>query len=66
MGDIIVHVFRPEVRAFYDENPALFAQRRIYRLRELGLEDARLTEIDRDKFYGVDEAIGSIYAASVA
>lgn len=26
---------RDEVRAFYDENPALFAQRRIYRLREL-------------------------------
>lgn len=24
-----------EVRAFYDENPALFAQRRIYRVREL-------------------------------
>lgn len=26
---------REEVRAFYDENPALFAERRIYRLREL-------------------------------
>jgi EpsD family peptidyl-prolyl cis-trans isomerase len=26
---------RDEVRAFYEENPALFAQRRIYRLREL-------------------------------
>lgn len=28
---------RDEVRAFYEENPALFAQRRIYRLRELVL-----------------------------
>ena len=26
---------RDEVRAFYEENPALFAERRIYRLREL-------------------------------
>jgi EpsD family peptidyl-prolyl cis-trans isomerase len=26
---------REEVRAFYDQNPALFAERRIYRLREL-------------------------------
>lgn len=26
---------RDEVRAFYDENPALFAERRVYRLREL-------------------------------
>ena len=26
---------RDEVRAFYDENPALFAERRIYRIREL-------------------------------
>jgi EpsD family peptidyl-prolyl cis-trans isomerase len=26
---------REEVRAFYNENPALFAERRIYRLREL-------------------------------
>lgn len=26
---------REEVRAFYDENPALFAERRIYRVREL-------------------------------
>ena len=28
---------RDEVRAFYAENPALFAQRRIYRLRELAV-----------------------------
>jgi len=28
---------RDEVRAFYAENPALFAQRRVYRLRELTL-----------------------------
>jgi len=27
----------PEVRAFYAENPALFAERRIYRLREVGV-----------------------------
>jgi EpsD family peptidyl-prolyl cis-trans isomerase len=26
---------KDEVRAFYDENPALFSQRRVYRLREL-------------------------------
>jgi len=28
---------RDEVRAFYEENPALFAERRIYRLRELAV-----------------------------
>jgi EpsD family peptidyl-prolyl cis-trans isomerase len=31
---------REEVRAFYDENPALFAERRIYRLRELTVSGA--------------------------
>lgn len=28
---------RDEVRAFYEENPALFAERRVYRLRELAV-----------------------------
>lgn len=30
---------RDEVRAFYNENPALFAERRIYRIRELTLAE---------------------------
>lgn len=30
---------RDEVRAFYDENPALFAERRIYRIRELTITE---------------------------
>jgi EpsD family peptidyl-prolyl cis-trans isomerase len=30
---------RDEVRAFYNENPALFAERRIYRIRELTLTE---------------------------
>ncbi|HET7669935.1 MAG TPA: EpsD family peptidyl-prolyl cis-trans isomerase [Burkholderiales bacterium] len=49
---------REEVRAFYNENPALFAERRIYRLRELAVsapaemidvlraESARAKELD--------------------
>ena len=37
-----------EVRAFYDENPALFAERRIYRMRELVVSaPAELLEVLR-------------------
>jgi hypothetical protein len=36
---------RDEVRAFYNDNPALFAERRIYRIRELAVaEPAELAE----------------------
>jgi EpsD family peptidyl-prolyl cis-trans isomerase len=39
---------RDEVRAFYAENPALFAERRIYRLRELAVSaPAELIEVLR-------------------
>jgi EpsD family peptidyl-prolyl cis-trans isomerase len=39
---------REEVRAFYDENPALFAERRIYRMRELVVSaPAELLEVLR-------------------
>ena len=41
---------RDEVRAFYDQNPALFAERRIYRIRELTVaEPADLAEGDLEQ-----------------
>jgi EpsD family peptidyl-prolyl cis-trans isomerase len=37
---------RDEVRAFYDENPALFAERRIYRIRELTITETAAAPAD--------------------
>lgn len=51
---------REEVRAFYAQNPALFAERRIYRLRELAVSaPAELLDVLRSEIAGVsglDEA----------
>jgi len=41
-------VSRDDVRAFYEQNPALFAERRVYRLRELAVAaPAEMTEMLR-------------------
>jgi EpsD family peptidyl-prolyl cis-trans isomerase len=53
---------RDEVRAFYAENPALFAERRIYRLRELHVSaPAEMTDVLRAeaaKSRDLDEVAG--------
>ena len=53
---------RDEVRAFYAENPALFAERRIYRLRELVVSaPAEMIDVLRAeaaKARGLDEVAG--------
>jgi EpsD family peptidyl-prolyl cis-trans isomerase len=53
---------RDEMRAFYNENPALFAERRIYRLRELHVSaPAEMTDVLRAeaaKSRDLDEVAG--------
>jgi len=58
---------RDEVRAFYDENPALFAERRIYRIRELTLtgqaaEPAELGEGDLEQIVAALRSRGARFS----
>jgi EpsD family peptidyl-prolyl cis-trans isomerase len=55
---------REEVRAFYDENPALFAERRIYRLRELAVSAPAeaLPSGDMDEIAAALKARGTHYS----
>jgi len=54
---------RDEVRAFYDENPALFAERRIYRIRELTVaEPAELGEGDLEQIVAALRARGARFS----
>jgi EpsD family peptidyl-prolyl cis-trans isomerase len=55
---------RDEVRAFYDENPALFAERRIYRVRELAVSAPAetLPSGDIDQIAAALKARGTAYS----
>jgi len=54
---------RDEVRAFYDENPALFAERRIYRIRELTVASpADLVEGDLEQIAASLRARGARFS----
>ena len=59
---------REEVRAFYAENPALFAERRIYRLRELIVsapaEMAEALRAEAAKARDLDELAGWLRRAA--
>jgi EpsD family peptidyl-prolyl cis-trans isomerase len=63
MSAAAVKASRDEVRAFYDENPALFAERRVYRLRELAVSAPAeaLPSGDMDEIAAALKARGTHY-----
>ncbi|HWI39165.1 MAG TPA: EpsD family peptidyl-prolyl cis-trans isomerase [Burkholderiales bacterium] len=54
---------RDEVRAFYNDNPALFAERRIYRIRELTVaEPAEIAEGDLEQMVAALRSRGARFS----